>query len=54
MKKVPKTIEMKLVVPYLALVIIVTGFIGLGMGWAMHKHYTETVRTQAAALITNN
>lgn len=50
----PNSIEMKLVVPYAALIVIVTSIIGVSAGWAIHKHYVETVREQAAALITKD
>lgn len=50
----PKTVEMKLIIPYAALIIIITSLISLYAGWTIHKTYTERVQVHAAALIEDN
>ena len=44
--KSPKTIEVRLVVPYIILAIILAGMLGIVAGWFVHTHAVgEAART---------
>lgn len=49
--KQPKTIEVKLLVPYALLTLIVAAAIGFGYGWAMRSDQESVVKAQVNELL---